>query len=284
MSNNGHSQTRWIQYHKLLPAPLVAVLLLMATRLGGLYSPVTQPQLAAAETPFTDFNGDGFADLAIGVPQESLGSVGFAGAVNVIYGSSSGLSATKAKADQIWTQNSANIEGFAESFEGFGSSLATGDFNGDAYKDLAIGVPSEDIVFGETNAGAVNVIYGSTNGLSATAVPDQLWTQSSPDIEGTAEEEDDSSISFSDEFGFSIAAGDFNNDGRDDLAVGVPTENLFDINDNIFVDAGAVNVIYGSSSGLSATAKADQLWHQNSSSVEDTIENGDIFGASLASG
>jgi hypothetical protein len=95
-----------------------------------------------------------------------------------------------------------------------------------------------------------------------------------------------------DQFGSSLAAGDFNNDGRDDLVVGVPNESLSDINDNFFVGAGAIQVIYGSSSGLSAIAKADQVWHQNTASVEDTIEDetdtgnpyGDFFGFSLATG
>ena len=33
-----------------------------------------------------DFNGDWYADLAIGVPDENIGSVADAGAVNILYG------------------------------------------------------------------------------------------------------------------------------------------------------------------------------------------------------
>ena len=40
-----------------------------------------------------------------------------------------------------------------------------GDFNGDGYADLAIGVPHES-VNGDEEAGAVNVIYGTTSGLT----------------------------------------------------------------------------------------------------------------------
>jgi hypothetical protein len=40
-----------------------------------------------------DFNRDGFADLAVGVPYEDGGMVADAGAVNVLYGRSGGLSA-----------------------------------------------------------------------------------------------------------------------------------------------------------------------------------------------
>ncbi|HEY7083060.1 MAG TPA: integrin alpha, partial [Nitrososphaeraceae archaeon] len=55
-----------------------------------------------------DFNGDGNDDLAIGVPGEDLGSIfnADAGGVEVIYGSSNGLSATLVHADQFWTQDS----------------------------------------------------------------------------------------------------------------------------------------------------------------------------------
>ena len=38
-----------------------------------------------------DFNGDGFADMAVGIRAEDVGTVGEAGAVAVLYGSPSGL-------------------------------------------------------------------------------------------------------------------------------------------------------------------------------------------------
>jgi hypothetical protein len=47
-----------------------------------------------------------------------------------------------------------------------------GDFNGDGKDDLAIGAPSEDVITEAGTipaAGAVNVIYGSSNGLSTTS-------------------------------------------------------------------------------------------------------------------
>ena len=41
-----------------------------------------------------DFDGDGYCDLAIGVPYENVGSTTDAGSVSVIYGTSSGLTGT----------------------------------------------------------------------------------------------------------------------------------------------------------------------------------------------
>lgn len=69
---------------------------------------------------------------------------------------------------------------------------------------------------------------------------------------------------------------DFNGDGHEDLAVGVPGEDI-----GAAIDAGAVNVLYGSSSGLQTSSPADQFWHQNSPGVEDTAEVGDEMGSSL---
>jgi FG-GAP repeat protein len=223
-----------------------------------------------------DFNDDGNDDLAIGVPREGVGSTFIAGAVNVIYGSSNGLSATSPLPDQFWTQSTTDVNDVSESEDTFGSSLSSGDFNDDGKDDLAIGVPGEDV--GSIDlAGAVNVIYGSSNGLSATSpLPDQFWTQSTTDVNDVSEDGDG--------FGYSLSSGDFNGDGKDDLAIGVPFETVDTGGRSIF-EPGAVNVIYGSSNGLSATSpRPDQFWTQDSANVNDLPEEGDDFGSSLSSG
>jgi hypothetical protein len=66
-------------------------------------------------------------------------------------------------------------------------SQTLGDFNGDGFADLAIGVPGEDIGT-LTNAGAVNILYGSAAGL--TAAGNQLFSQATPGVEGVAEVDD----------------------------------------------------------------------------------------------
>jgi hypothetical protein len=236
---------------------------------NGVDNVAEQSDLFGGSLTTGDFNADGYDDLAIGARFESVGNTLYAGAVNVLYGSASGLSAT-AVPDQFWHQNSANVQGVAGFDDHFGTSLSAGHFNADIYEDLAIGVPNETI---GTNwsAGAVNVIYGSATGLSATFVPDQLWHQDRVDVEDVAEIEDS--------FGLSVAAGDFNGDGRDDLSIGVPYEDV-----GAGSSEGAVNVVYGSPGGLSATFVPDQLWHQDSAFVEDVAEYPDNFGMSLAAG
>ncbi|HEV8420554.1 MAG TPA: hypothetical protein VGR13_04295 [Actinomycetota bacterium] len=61
------------------------------------------------------------ADLAVGVLAEDVGAVGDAGAVNVLDGSSAGLTAT---GDQFFHQDSAGVLDTAEADDEFGRSLA----------------------------------------------------------------------------------------------------------------------------------------------------------------
>jgi hypothetical protein len=222
-----------------------------------------------ATQAMSDYNGDGFADLAVGVPFENLEAIRDAGGVNVLYGSAGGLQAT-APADQFWSQDSPDVEGHAEAEDNFGWSLASGDFNGDGFSDLAVGAAGEGVGTA-TAAGAVNVLYGSAGGLQASSPADQLWHQNSPSVWGRAEAFDS--------FGWSVAAGDFNNDGFSDLAVGTAFESI-----GSAAEAGAVNVLFGSAQGLQASNPNDQVWHQESPSVRGAAESGDHFGWSVAAG
>ena len=144
--------------------------------------------------------------------------------------------------------------------DAFGNKLSAGDLNGDGHDDLAVGVPFED-VGSVSGAGAVNAIYGSASRLTATG--NQLWHQDSAGIADAAERGDG--------FGNALTAGDFNGNGDDDLAVGVPGEDVGSV-----VDAGAVNAIYGAGVGL--RADGNQFWHQNSAGIGDVAGPSDLFG------
>jgi hypothetical protein len=197
------------------------------------------------------------------VPNEDVGAYIDAGAVSVLYGSSSKL---RMNGDQVWHQDSSGINGACSDGDAFGTALVVGNFNGDAFDDLAIGVPGEDIN-GQFDAGAVNVIYGSASKLRKNK--DQYWNQDSTGINDAAEADDN--------FGLDLAAGDFNNDGRDDLAIAVPFEDL-----DAGFDAGAVAVLYGHSTGL--RYNADQVWHQDVAGIADVAEGDDRFGNAIVAG
>ncbi|MBK8051139.1 MAG: FG-GAP repeat protein [Anaerolineales bacterium] len=155
-----------------------------------------------------DFNANNRDDLAIGIPYEDFGALTNNGAVNVIFGAAGGLNAA---GNSVTWQDAAGVLDVAESSDIFGYSLTAGDFNGDNRDDLGVGVPYED-VGAIVNAGAVNVLYNLFAGGN------QFFTQNTAGVLDVAEAND--------LFGYSLAVGDFNNNGRDDLVVGVPFENL----------------------------------------------------------
>jgi FG-GAP repeat len=208
-----------------------------------------------------DFNADDADDLAVGAPTENVGTVQFAGAVNVLYGSTSRLTGT---GSQLFTQDSPGVGSTAEEFDQFGDAFAVGDFNNSGTEDLAVGAPFEAVGAVE-GAGAVNVLYGRpVTGL--TGSNSQIFTQDTPGVGSTAEEFD--------VFGLALAGGDFNADDADDLAVGVPFEDVGAVE-----GAGAVNVLPGSTSRLSGTGS--QLFTQDTPGVGSTAEEFDSFGQAL---
>jgi hypothetical protein len=235
---------------------LLTGLLLVLALPGAAAAGGSQPTGAAASAaPLrADFNGDGAADLAIGVPGED----DFSGVVQVLYGASPG--GLTAVGSQLWSQNSPGIASAPEPGDQFGSVLAAGDFNGDSAADLAVGVPGENDF-----SGVVQVLYGSSPG-GLTGTGSQLWSQNSPGIASASES--------GDEFGFALAAADFNGDAAADLAVGVEGENNF---------AGVVQVLSGASPG-GLTGIGSQLWSQNVAGIAGTAETSDFFGATLAAG
>jgi FG-GAP repeat len=223
------------------------------------------PASASAASVRADFNKDGYGDLAVGAPWEDLGSsenpIPLAGVVNVVYGGPDGLDSGPAA--QQFAQH--QLGGASEARDWFGSALAAGDYNSDGFTDLAVGTPSEGVVSGgvlRQYAGAVTLIYGGSTGLSAAGARHINQYHAG----GT--------VGYQDFFGGALAAGDFDGDGRTDLAVGAAEEDFGDT-----YNGGAVNVLYSDGSGgFSRTQQFDQ------SDAGGATEWVDRFGETLASG
>ncbi|WP_405892166.1 VCBS repeat-containing protein [Streptomyces sp. NBC_00104] len=137
------------------------------------------------------------------------------------------------------------------------SAVATGDINGDGYDDL---VTADEA---GVEGGSFMVRYGSATGLPLKG---RTYHQDSPGVPGTDEVGDD--------FGSALALGDVTGDGRADLAVGAPYEDV-----NGKRNVGDVVLLKGGADGLTTTGA--QSFHQATTGVPGAAEAGDHFGSSL---
>lgn len=115
------------------------------------------------------------------------------------------------------------------------------------------------------DSGAVHILYGRSTGLSG--LDNTLLTQDKSIMV-------DYRAATGNNFGHSLAAGDTNNDGFDDLAIGVPYDST---------DAGYAGIIFramGSSSGISEGINLFPIG-QTIMGISDTPEGNDFFGWSL---
>ena len=122
---------------------------------------------------------DFFEDLVIGVPGDRVGTQDGAGSVHVFMSKSFGVDLS----DQMVLTQSFIHSGSPEAGDEFGAALSNGDYNGDGFEDLAIGVPFEDID-NDQDCGAVHIVYSSLSGpITESGV--QLWSQGASGVDGT---------------------------------------------------------------------------------------------------
>ncbi len=275
---------------------------------------------AGAATVRGDFNADGFADLAVGVSTAYVNSVRYAGDVHVIYGAPGGLSTSAGY--QVLSQATPGVHDEPNIQDYFGDAIAAGDFNGDGFEDLAVGVPFESPRDGGSRVGVVQVIYGGLSGLEPSServfrltdlgVPSEDYSLFGKAITagnfGKSSEDDlaivspghgpsssrlavvyggpagltasgsfvatSTQLGFAPEFESSLAAANFGASGQADLAVGLPGAGTSASH------AGAVGVLYGTPDGLST--QSVQVWQQGADGLAGTGENADAFGTALA--
>ena len=191
------------------------------------------------------------AHLVVGTVGEDIqnDSILNAGAVNLINGSANGLTA---QANSLLTEDPTDPNALfgAGAGDRFGEVLARGDFNGDSIIDLAVGVPEND--FAAAGAGIVHIFHGQINNSAYSLEQVYSWTQTR--ITGQA-------LGANDRFGYALSAGDFNGDGYEDLAIGVPFDSAIEGG----TVGGIVHVLYGSSAGLSHLN--NQVWDQASPGI-----------------
>jgi hypothetical protein len=210
-----------------------------------------------------DLDGDGTDDLVVGA---NAGGP-FAG-VFLFDGRADGVAV---EASTVLRPDSPTLTRLPNSdWQGLGTSTAIGDFNGDGDGDLAIGggqrltgCDRDDTDY--PCPGVVAVIPSASTGLILGSV--RFWHPGRPGVAGRTQPTADS-------FGAVLAAGKLNGDSRDDLAIGAPAKNV-----GTAVSSGGVTILYGSTSGLTATNS--QIWVQSTPGVPGIDEPADRFGSDL---
>jgi FG-GAP repeat len=209
-----------------------------------------------------DFDVDGFADLAVGVPLYDRNATQDAGAVIIVPGSSDGPDLASAT---TFAQGVNGVAGTREAEDLFGWSLAAGDFDGDDRPDLAVAARGEDTAAG-ANVGYVHVLSATDDGITAASI-EKTFTAASvgaPTPTG-------------DLLGFAMTAGDFDGDSIDDLAVSAATADGFV---GAPAQSGYVVTVPGSPSGIQPSEAT--IVHGNSAGIDGSADTGDWFGSPLA--
>jgi hypothetical protein len=199
-----------------------------------------------------DVDHDGVDDLAATAQ----------GTVIVLYGDADGLN--RGEAASFLSSDSPEIP---DGVGTIGTGLSTGDFNGNKRAELAVGADGAD------QRGALFTLERTGDSFVAS----EPITLASPGIPDSPED-----FLF---FGAVTAAGDVDDDGADDLALGFsrvactpPACEPEDDEPNV---KGAVVLLPGSLAGL--TTDGSQLWTQDSAGVVGGPRS-DVWGASLAMG
>ena len=174
-----------------------------------------------------DLNGDGNDDIAVGAVGDDDGGTG-RGAVWILFLKADGT----VKSEQKISDTEGNFTGLLSNSDQFGVSISKiGDLNNDGINDLAVGAHGDDD--GETNTGAVWILFLDTNGTVKSEQKISNFYGSLPDT-----------LYASDQFGYSVAGlGDIDGDNIPDIAVGAR------LDDSTAVNSGAIYILMMTDSG-----------------------------------
>ncbi len=157
------------------------------------------------------------------------------------------------------------LNGWERYAKEFGFALAAGNFNddrdhGEAAVDLAIGAPESSI---PTDDG-LDTTFGQPSGKPRTPAAGLVFL--APHVGGAVSvalrvlSQDRMGLSEkSDRFGFAVAAGDYNRDGIDDLAIGSPNERVRYGLETAAKQAGAVFIRFGNDGGWAVGGGIPQI-------------------------
>lgn len=229
---------------------------------------------------YGDINGDGYADLVLGAPQDSLSGRPSCGSVLVVYGNSLATSnsvdlASTASQPALGTTRIYGPTSLAKA----GYSVAAGDLDNDGYDDICIGAPyalTASTTGSQVNSGAAFVVWGSAGQpgkvIDLASAEDAITSAAETRIIATQS---------NGQVGWSVSAGDINADGRADLAIGAPSVTMSSAKPS----AGLTYIIRGNTS---LRGQKIVLGSQTPSTAGESLivgsTSGESCGYSLATG
>ena len=182
-----------------------------------------------------DINGDGVNDIIIGMPSAKRADGTQTGAAYVVFGhTSSAPFSSLVNLSALTGANGFKIHGETANDE-FGTSVSSGDINGDGFDDLFIGAPSATQA-NETLDGAAYVLFGKSTIFSTTLDTSAFNGKTGFKLFGG------NAVGY---LGSSIGASDINGDGLSDILIGAS-------NDDGSNPAPAY-VVFGKRSGYTAS-------------------------------
>ena len=190
-----------------------------------------------------DLNGDGVADLAIGAfAAEPSAALNASGSTFVVFGRAQGGFAATLPLSTLDGTNGYRIDGAAAG-DVSGRAVSAGDVNGDGTDDLAIGADLADPSGSES--GSSYLVFGAAGPASPQRSLASTDGRNGVRFDGVA--------AF-DHSGYALArAGDFNDDGIEDLLIGAE---LADPNGSA---SGSTWLVYGNAAPLRAGAATTPL-------------------------
>jgi hypothetical protein len=240
----------------------------------GLDRPIHAGDEVGAALTAGDFNGDLITDLAIGAP----GVIQDSGDAFVLFGKVTGLTGTGSlELNPGLTFNLGSSDPQSIAGDRFGEVLTAGDFHHTGVDNLVVGAPHGSGLASKARSGYFMVMNQLAPG--GQVLMEQFWDQGK--VEGTHSATTGQWTSAAtthqgNEFAFSLVANDFNGDGFDDLAIGIPFQQV-----GSALNAGQVDVLYGRSAffGLDIATHPAQIFRETSLGL--TTGANDNFGYSL---
>lgn len=230
-----------------------------------------------------DENGDGIDDLIVGAPGALVAGRQGAGRAFVLAGR---LDAGPTLGGSLTLDRSLDeVPGEPTAREGFGSSVALSDLDGDNLAEIVIGI-AEAEVDGTRGAGQLMIFKSTgddvmTGALSFDEMAVATIDRGDDDVPDIAQR--------SDNWGANVRAADLDEDGYGDLIVADPNAGVGDAREAgdvtlVFGGAGVLANVGDAGGGTGRDAARTRAFHQDSGGMPDDAQARDHLGASLALG